>query len=137
MRLFFLIGSLTVLWGLIIGLILLALAIIVPVHAETVYAVRPIEGFVCMRLNVTEAQVLNPGGTGIFILTAPDATAQRGTSAPATVFVRKPEHRINNFLEVLQLNGKPGWIAADKVRPMDQNLRCVPSVMSNGRIGGG
>ena len=106
-------------------------------HAEPVYAVRPIDGYVCMRLNVTEAQVLDPKGTGIFILTAPESSAARGTPAPGVVFVKKPEHRVNGYLEVLQLTNHPGWIAADKVVPFDPNYRCVPSVMSNGRLGGG
>ena len=61
----------------IIGLIA-AGALVPAAHAEPVYAVRPIDGYVCMKLNVTEAEVLNPRGTGIFILVAPrpDAAAR-------------------------------------------------------------
>lgn len=115
----------------ILGLLLSA------AHAEPVYAVTPIDGYVCMRLNVTESQVLDPKGTGIFILTAPESSAPHGTPAPGILFVKKPEHRVNGYLEVLQLTNQPGWIAADKVVPFDPNYRCVPSVMSNGRLGGG
>jgi hypothetical protein len=104
-------------------------------RAEPVHAVRPIDGYVCMRLNVTEAEVLNPRGTGIFILTAPRPDAAHGTTAPGVVFAREPEHRVDGYLEVLQLTGQPGWIAADKVKPFEKTLRCVPSVLSNGRIG--
>jgi hypothetical protein len=110
-------------------------ALVPAVHAEPVYAVRPIDGYACMRLNVTEAEVLNPRGTGIFILTAPRPDAAHGTTAPGVVFVREPQHRVDGYLEVLQLTGQPGWIAADKVRPYEKTLRCVPSVLSNGRIG--
>ena len=120
----------------IIGLI--AAGALVPVaRAEPVYAVRPIDGYVCMRLNVTEAEVLNPHGTGIFILVAPRPDAAHGTAASSVVLVREPQHRVDGYLEVLQLTGQPGWIAADKVRPFDKMTRCVPSVLSNGRIGFG
>jgi len=105
------------------------------VRAEPVYAVRPIDGYVCMKLNVTEAETLNPRGTGIFILAAPRPEAAHATTAPGVVFVRDPEHRVDGYLEVLQLTGQPGWIAADKVRPFEKTLRCVPSMLSNGRIG--
>jgi hypothetical protein len=104
-------------------------------RAEPIHAVRPIEGYVCMRLNVNEAEVLNPRGTGIFILTDPRPDAAHGTTAPGVVFVRQPQELVNGYLKVLQLTGQPGWIAADKVRPFDETRRCVPSMMSNGRIG--
>jgi hypothetical protein len=51
------------------------------------------------------------------------------------VFVRDPPNRVDGYLEVLQLTGQPGWIATDKVKPFEKTLRCVPSVLSNGRIG--
>jgi hypothetical protein len=107
------------------------------VRAEPVYAVRPIDGYVCMKLNVTEAEVLNPRGTGIFILTAPRPDAAHGTAAASVVLVRDPQNRVDGYLEVLQLTGQTGWIAADKVRPFDKITRCVPSLLSNGRIGFG
>ena len=118
----------------IIGLIA-AGALVPSVRAEPVHAVRPIDGYVCMRLNVTEAEALNPRGTGIFILVAPRPDAARGTTAPGVVFAREPKHLVDGYLEVLQLTGQPGWIAADQVRPFDETRRCVPSMMSNGRIG--
>jgi len=49
------------------------------VRVEPVYAVRPIDCYVCMKLNVTEAEVLKPHGTGIFLLVAPRADATPGT----------------------------------------------------------
>src|SRR4029077_10764095 len=118
----------------VLGLIA-AGALVPAVNAQPVYAVRPIDGYICMKLNVTEAEVLNPRGTGIFILTAPRPDAARGTTAPGVVVVRDPQHRVGRYLEVLQLTGQPGWIAADKVKPFEKTLRCVPSVLSNGRIG--
>ena len=117
---------------------LIAAGALVPaVNAQPVYAVRPIDGYICMKLNVTEAEVLNPRGTGIFILTAPRPDAAHGTTAASVVLVRDPPNRVDGYLEVLQLTGQTGWIAADKVKPFDKNSRCVPSVLSNGRIGFG
>ena len=118
----------------ILGLIIVG-ALAPSVRAEPVYAVRPLDGYVCMKLNVTEAEVLNPHGTGIFILVAPRPDSAHGTAAASVVLVREPKHLVDGYLEVLQLTGQPGWIAADKVRPFEKTLRCVPSVLSNGRIG--
>jgi hypothetical protein len=107
------------------------------VRAESVYAVRAIPGYKCMKLNLTENQALDFKGPRIPILVAPRSDAAVGTAAASVLLVRDPQHLVNGYLEVLQVTGKPGWIEADKVKPYDPSLRCVPSVMSNGRIGGG
>lgn len=104
-------------------------------HAERLYAVRPLDGYACARLNATDAQMLNPNGTGITILSAPKADAAPGLLAPAVLFVRQPPVVVNGFQEVMQINGKPGWISTRYVKPMDPTARCTPSVMSNGRLG--
>jgi hypothetical protein len=107
-------------------------------HAESVYVMHPIEGYMCMKLNLTEKQALDfSGASTVWILTEPETRAPRGTAAASVVMVREPQHLVNGYLEVVQLTGKPGWIEADKVRPLDKNTRCIPSVMSNGRIGPG
>jgi hypothetical protein len=121
----------------IIGLTLAA-ALAPATRAEPVYAVRAIPGYKCMKLNLTEKQALDFSGASlVWILTAPETHAPHGTWAASVVLVRTPEHLVNGYLEVLQATGTPGWIEADKVKPYDPNMRCVPSVMSNGRIGGG
>jgi hypothetical protein len=115
-----------------------AASLTAPARAESVYAVREIPGYKCMKLNLTEKQALDFSGASlVWILTAPETHAPRGTWAASVVFVRTPEHLVNGYLEVLQATGKPGWIEADQVKPYDPNMRCVPSVMSNGRIGPG
>jgi hypothetical protein len=108
-----------------------------PVRAAGVYSVKPLDGYGCAWLNATEAQMRNPKGTGIVIREAPDPAAPVGTTAPGLVFVRTPAHVVGGFAEVLQLNGKPGWIETRNLKPYDPNARCVPSMMSNGRIGNG
>ena len=123
--------------SVILGLIV-AWALTTSVRAAPIYAVREIPGYKCMKLNLTEKQALDFSGASlVWILTAPETQAPRGTWAAAVVFVRIPEHLVNGYLEVLQETGKPGWIEAEKVKPYDPNARCVPSVMSNGKIGPG
>ena len=109
----------------------------VPAHAQRVYVVRPLDGYACARLNATDAQMLNPNGTGINILVEPRPDAPVGTTASAILFVRQPAQPVNGFLAVMQINGRPGWINVRHVRSYDPNTRCTPSVMSNGRIGAG
>lgn len=108
-----------------------------PAHAAGPTVVKPLEGYACARLNATEAEMLNPHGTGIVIRTEPSASAPVGTAASSIVFVRRPSHTVNGFAEVVQVTGQPGWIQADRIKPLDNMTRCVPSLMSNGRIGAG
>ena len=114
---------------------IMAYALVPPAQAQPVRAVKPLDGYVCMKLAVSEAQVLNPDGTGINLLAQPAAEAPIVTTAPAVVFVRIPQVQRNGFLEAIALNGKEAWIAADKVKTLDGMSRCTPSVMSNGRLG--
>lgn len=108
-----------------------------PAHAQRVSVVRPMDGYGCAWLNATEAQRMNPWGTGIVIREAPAAAAPVGTTAPGLLFVRTPPHVVGGFAEVLQINGKPGWIETRYLKPYDPNARCVPSLMSNGLVGNG
>jgi hypothetical protein len=103
--------------------------------AGSLTAVRPLEGYGCARLNATDAQMMNPKGTGIVIREAPNASAPVGTNAPGVLFVRIPAHVVGGFAEVLQLTGKPGWIETRYLKPFDPNARCTPSLMSDGRPG--
>jgi hypothetical protein len=103
-----------------------------------VYAVRPIDGYKCMKLDLTEKQAMDfSGASQVWILTAPEAHAPRGVGAGSVVLVKTPEHLVNGYLEVLQNSGKPGWIQADRVKPYNPNARCVPSLLSNGLYSGG
>ncbi len=115
---------------------LLALAA-TPALAIGPEVVRPLGGLVCTRLVATEQQMLNPKGTGIFILAAPRADAPHLTTAPSVVFAKAPTHVVSGYAEVVTINGEPGWIEAGKIKPFDPLTRCVPSLMSNGRIGAG
>lgn len=103
--------------------------------AQTLTAVRPLDGYSCARLNATDAQMMDRKGPRIVIREAPNASAPVGTNAAGVVFVRTPAHVVGSFTEVLQLTGKPGWIETRSIKPFDPNARCTPSLMSNGRPG--
>lgn len=116
-------------------LVLLASAF--PAYAmESPKAVTPLDGYVCARLRMSEAEArsMRPN---IFIRTAPAETAPVGTAAPSILFLRDPARFANGFIEVLQITGKPGWIEERRVETMEPYARCRPTLMSNGRIGAG
>src|SRR5690242_11441299 len=103
-----------------------------------VQAVRVIPGYVCMSLNLTEQQMMNPS-MRVPIKSAPSSSAMTTGYASSIVIARSPMHEDQGFVEVLQLDGREGWIAARDVRPWKNpgpsNQRCFPAVMSNGRVG--
>ena len=104
--------------------------------AQGLKPVHPIPGYACKKLNITEREAMSPNGGGVSIRTAPNASAARASLAPAVLFV-KAGPAVNGFVEVLQLDGQPGWIEQARVKPFDPNARCVPSIMSDGRPGMG
>ena len=109
-------------------------------QAEHLKAVKPLDGYACMDLNLTEAQ-LRDNSVTVPILSGPSPDAPWGGNASAIVIVRAPLHVVNGYAEILKLDGQPGWIAADKLKPYasvsNPNAHCTPSVMSNGRPGFG
>ena len=114
---------------------LLAFTVAGGAQAASLRPVKPLDGYACMSLAITEAEAMNPHGAGVNILAAPSAAAPVGTAAPAIVFVRQPVRAENGFVEVMQYTGKPGWIRADRIKPASGMTRCVPSIMSDGKPG--
>ena len=107
-------------------------------HAQALHAVRPLEGYQCMSLNVAPGAMLDP--TKIVPLrAAPDPTAAVVGRASSVLIVQAPATHQNGFLEVTRPDHRTAWVSADYVRPWANpyalNARCVPSVMSNGSIG--
>lgn len=103
-------------------------------QAQRLYAVQPLNGYMCMRLNVTEREVLDPHG-GIPIRAAPRGDAPVGTLASSVLLTKQPLHVVAGYAEVMQLTGQPGWIEVGRIKAFDPSTRCVPSIMSNGRPG--
>ena len=115
----------------------LALALLAThAHAQPVTAVRPIPGYKCAKLNITEHEAMD-FHFAVPIRLAPNPQAPVGTNASAVLLEKQPVHAENGFVEVLQLNGQPGWIEQKRVKPYDPLAKCTPSVLSNGRIGSG
>jgi len=103
--------------------------------------VRALPGYACMSLAAPAAASLDPNTPGVPIRSTPDPAAPQAAVASATVIARTPPHIENGFAEVLRLNGAPGWIEADKIKPYrsvsNPFARCTPSIMSDGRPGFG
>ena len=108
-----------------------------PAIAAGPQVVRPLDGVACTVLNVPEAQLADRSGPGVPILAEPRAGAATLVIASNIVFARTPRHVVNGYAEVVTVNNQPGWIAADKIRPFAPLARCVPSLMSHGRVGAG
>jgi hypothetical protein len=107
-------------------------------HADNLYAVRPLSGYACMALNLTEEQMFDPS-IHVPIMSEPSASSKPLGKAIATVIVASPPHQVNGYLEVLHLDGRRGWIASQYVRPWrnpgTSGHKCIPSLMSDGRPG--
>jgi hypothetical protein len=104
----------------------------------SIHAIRPIPGYVCMALNLSDQQMMDPS-VHVPIRAAPSSEAATTGNAIATVIVALPKKEENGYLQVLQLNGRTGWIQAQFLKPWQNpggnGQRCYPSMMSNGRVG--
>jgi hypothetical protein len=111
------------------------------VHAQEIRAVRALDGYVCMNLNLPDARMRDPAAPRVPIRVAPRPDAAVGTLATPIVITRTPVHVVDGYAEVLQLTGEPGWIEANMIVPYhsasNPYARCTPSLLSNGRIGTG
>jgi hypothetical protein len=107
-----------------------------PLHAQT--AVRHIEGYRCMMLNITERESMDPNFR-VVVRSAPSPGAPEAGWSAAIVIVKEPVVPRNGFLEMLRADGRTAWISATVVKPYrpvaDPNARCFPAILSNGRVG--
>ena len=121
--------------GFLAGLAILAAGL-----CSTTTEAKPLPGYQCMMLNITEQQSMDPT-FHVPVRAQPSASAQVVGTAGSVVIVRAPAKPVNGFLEMLFPDGRPVWIASDAVRPYhslgDPNAKCVPEILSNGRIGFG
>jgi hypothetical protein len=106
--------------------------------AQGLHAVKPLSGWACMKLNLSEKQSLD-SSVRVPVRADPEAGAAEAGWAAMTVAVRSPLHEVNGFQEMLFPNGSLVWIASKDVVPWssvaDPTARCVPSMMSNGKPG--
>ena len=101
---------------------------------------KPLPGYRCMMLNLSEQQSMDPS-MRVPVRAAPSVTAPTVGWAGAVVVVREPVKPVNGFVQILFPDGRPVWIASDVLRPYhslgDPNAKCVPEILPNGRIGFG
>jgi hypothetical protein len=109
-------------------------------QAVALTAVRPLEGYACMDLNLTDEEMRNFGSLPP-VFAAPKQESKKIGVATSTVFVVSPIREVNGFVEMLRLNGQRGWIASKMLRSHRSiavpPLPCTPSLMSNGKPGFG
>ena len=110
----------------------------VPARAQGVRAVGPLQGFSCMSLNLTQEEMQHESSSPV-IRQEPSSSAAPIGRAAAQVIVADPTRAQNGFVSVLTLDGKTGWVEANKLKPYrslsNPNARCIPSRMSNGQPG--
>jgi hypothetical protein len=101
---------------------------------------RPLPGYRCMMLNLTEQQSMDVS-VHVPVRVRPSTAAPAVGWAGAVLIVREPATPVNGFLQMLLPDGRQVWIAANMVRPYhslaDPNAQCVPEILPNGRIGFG
>ena len=106
--------------------------------AEGLHAVRPLAGYACMMLNLTDAQMRDKSLV-VPVYAGPSTTGGRVGNASAIVIAKSPLHIVNGFAEMLFPNGATVWIDAKMLRPYhsdnNPNAHCTPSLMSNGKPG--
>jgi hypothetical protein len=109
-----------------------------PAAAQGLHAVRPLPGYSCMSLNLTEDQVRDFSALPP-VMQQPSPTAPKLGVAGAIVMTVNPARVANGYIAVLMPDGRSGWVQVDKLRPYrnptNPAVRCVPSMMANGRPG--
>ena len=97
-----------------------------------------LRGYECMELNLTQQQMMDPS-VRVPIRSGPSASSPVTGNTIATVIVSEPVVEENGFLKVLELNGHPGWIKGDYLKPWvnpgGNGQKCYPALLANGRIG--
>ena len=97
-----------------------------------------LQGYSCMMLNLTNEQMMDFDNLPP-IRSEPSSTARQIGVATETVIVASPRREAGGFVQVLHMNGQPGWLEASKLKPWrsanNPNARCTPAMMSNGRPG--
>jgi hypothetical protein len=120
--------------ALVVGFV----AAVGPVRAQGPQVRDHLPNYVCMSLNLTEEQLRDFNALPPILANPLPSAAHIGVGS-ATMIVKNPPQVVNGYEAVLHLNGKPGWIQADKLVPWknasDPQTRCIPSIMSNGRPG--
>lgn len=97
-----------------------------------------IQGYTCMMLNLTNEQMRDFDNLPP-VMEQPSPTAQRIGVASANMIVAAPRREANGYLQVLHLDGRPGWVEARMLKPWvnasQPTMRCIPAMMSDNKPG--
>ncbi|MBI0538850.1 hypothetical protein D9599_25185 [Roseomonas sp. KE2513] len=97
-----------------------------------------LQGYSCMMLNLTNEQLADWENAPA-VLAEPSPNAAKLGVASANVIVAEPRREVNGYLQMLHMDGRPGWIVANKVvawrNVSNPQTRCIPAMMSNNRPG--
>ena len=109
--------------------------------AQSRHAVKPIDGYSCMNLNVPTGYLYEHRNVGVPEYAGPSLSSPIvNPNAPAVVVVRNGSAR-DGFLQAIQPNGTLVWLEVRYLHlwsnPYAPSARCQPSVMSDGSIGTG
>ena len=119
---------------------LIGLPIVGTVPGPAAVQAKPLPGYRCMMLNLSEQQSMDPSKR-VPVRGAPSMSAPTVGWAGAVVVVREPVTSVNGFVQMLFPDGRQVWIASDMLRPYhslgDPNAKCIPEILPNGRIGFG
>lgn len=106
--------------------------------AERPHVVGPLPGYTCMALSLTEQQAMDPN-VRIPVFDRPASDGRQVGIAAGIVAVKDPPDIVNGFTEALFPTGATVWIKSGMLRPYhslgDPTARCVPSKLSDGRLG--
>ncbi len=107
-------------------------------YAEGMYALRPLPGYKCMSLNISDKDMMDfHAVVPIYAKPSPDSTPVG--QASSIVFVASPEVAVGGFVKVKRLDDSVGWIDARYVVPWHapdgRPHQCTPSYMSKGGLG--
>ncbi|TRL24694.1 hypothetical protein FM996_20275 [Methylosinus sporium] len=107
-------------------------------------SVRPIEGYRCFRVYIPEERRFDRSAVPPVFAAPTEASKLIGHSGVAA-FVKWPMNEVDGFVEIIWGGqGLKAWIHKDVLRPWRTKVspagpasECVPTLMSNGRIGVG
>ena len=97
----------------------------------------PIPGYVCMGLNITNAQA-HDFNFEVPIRSEPNSRSQVLQTAAGVLAMRSPRHEVAGFVELLTAKQLPGWIEAryvgPRTTPLNPRSRCWPVISPKGTV---
>lgn len=109
-----------------------------PAFAQGTSGARPLTGYACMSLNITDAQAQD-FHYHVSFYAKPSLNSEVVGFASSQVAIRVPAHTVEGFTEALFPTGAAVWIQSALLRPyhskLDPTARCVPAILKNGRVG--